>query len=583
MEMKLGLNIFLIVAFFCVPCLSTRTETQTVEDDGTVKTVITDEWAEERTVHHDGRGRGHGDTIIIMTNDNENQVDQIETKSEVTTIEQKTIPVNRLYNDKLADYQYSFDPQEQTTLTQSGFKFDKDIGRIVAKREDFPECTDLVPIYKMSHDTCFCHGLVVHSGNVRQWESWGWKNSGVVGYGVLENGKCGASLHVRHMAINNADCKLVLHIQTTSDTEYNTLPKLGYAVSVAPNFYIWDSNDNFAPPPRLANSVEKKTVQLNRLYNNPQTDYDYSIDREAEAILAQGGRGYNFDKTMGRIVAKREDFPECRDLVPITVMIHDTCTCHGLVVNAGNVRQWEGWTWKDTGVVIGYGVLDKGKCGATAQVRHIGANNADCKLVLHFQTTSDTEYANYLKLGYAASVAPDFYIWGESDIFVPQPRPNAIDQKTTILNRLYNAKLADFDYSIDRQEEAILTQGTRGYKFDGAVGRIVTKKENFPDCPDLVPITKMHHDTCFCHGLVVNEANVRQWVSWTWKDAGVIGYGVLQKGKCGANVQVRHLGANNGDCKLVLHYQTASDTEYNNYLKIGYAVSVAPNFYIWEA
>jgi hypothetical protein len=68
--MKLILNIFLI-AVFILPVSATkpkRTETQSVEDDGTVKTVVTEEWTDQKEF----KGRGRGD-IIVMTNDDNDQ------------------------------------------------------------------------------------------------------------------------------------------------------------------------------------------------------------------------------------------------------------------------------------------------------------------------------------------------------------------------------------------------------------------------------------------------------------------------------------------------------------------------------
>jgi hypothetical protein len=575
--LKLILNIFLVAILSFRFSTCTRTEETTEEADGTIKTVITEEWEEEtRKTYggHDGRGHGHGDTIIIMTNDNENddhQQTQVEPDGPAS-IKHKTGLLNRLYNDKLTDYHYSVDPQEQVTLNNAGYKPDGNLGRVITKREHFPGCPDLVPITRLSHDACTCHGLVVTSAHVRQWITvWAWKDAGIIGYGVLEKGKCGATKAVRHLG-RGSDCN---HFQTSSDTERSTFLTLGYIDHVAPTFYIWDEIDSFTPEPH-SRAIEEKTTQLTRVYNEKKTDYHYSVDQEEQSVL--GRDGYNYDGNMGRVVPKQSDFAECPHLVPINRLSHDVCTCHGLVVTAAHVRQWiTVWAWKHAGI-IGYGVLEKGQCGANVAVRHL-SKVPECS---HVQITNDAEYNQYKRTdstNYIDHVAPTFYVWDSNAHFEAPKCPHA--DKTALLTRLYNEKETDYHYSVTQQEQTTL--GQAGYQFDGNMGRIVTKQTDMPECPDLVPITRLSHAQCTCHGLVVNAANVKQWIDvWAWKDAGVIGYGVLTKGKCGANVAVRHL-SKVAECS---HVQITNDVEYNQYKRADstqYVDHVAPTFYIWEA
>jgi hypothetical protein len=409
--MQLGL-IFLLVAVCSIhQSTCTRTEQQTVEDDGTVRTVITEEWeTEERRGHGRGNGgRGRGDTIIIMTNDDDNQGSQVESdvESHHHGIKPKTVPVNRLYNDKLADFDYVTTADEQDRLTRNGYTFDGNIGRIVAKREDFPECADLMPITK-AYSSCGCHALAATAATMRYLAGGAWQDTGVIGYGVLDKGKCGATTRVRHIHKNNANCNLILHFQTSIDAEYNSYKNLGYVDSSAADFYLWEENDSFTPQPR-PHSIEDKTALLNRLYNDKLADFDYSIDRQQEDILTRASGGYRFDGSLGRIVTKQSDLSDCSALVPLTRM-YSACGCHALAASAASIRYLEGGGWQNKGV-IGFGVLENGKCGATVQVRHMHLVNANCNLILHFQTKSDAEYDYYKKLGYVDSVAPTFYIW----------------------------------------------------------------------------------------------------------------------------------------------------------------------------
>jgi hypothetical protein len=403
--MKLCLNILLIAALFFHISTCKRTEERTVEEDGTIDTVITDEWQEVEERHFDGRGhgRGRGDTIVVMTNDNENDDHKDETEVAATgptSIKDKTVILNRLYSAQLSDYHYSVDPQEQTTLNNAGYKPDGSLGLIVTKREHFPDCPDLVPITRLGHDGYTAHALVVTSANVHLWmTSWGWKNPEVIGYGVLEKGKCGATLAVRHLG----GAPGYTSYQTSSDAERSTLMTLGFADHVAPIFYVWDSTENFIAP-KLPHA--HKTAVLTRLYKEQGTDFHYVNSEEAQATL--GRLSYQFDGTMGRVVTKQTDMPECTDLVPITLLSHGTYTGHGLVVNAANVKQWiNDWGWKDGGV-IGYGVLTKGKCGANVAVRHL------MNPVTNFiHISNDAEYNLYKAdlVKYGDHVAPVFYIW----------------------------------------------------------------------------------------------------------------------------------------------------------------------------
>jgi hypothetical protein len=413
--MKLYLNIFLTIVLFFPSSTCTRTEERTVDEDGTIKTVITDEEWETEERRYNGQGRGRGDTIIVMTNDNENtdQDQHAEVESEIeepppTSIEHNSVPLNRLYSAQLTDYHYSVDPQEQTTLNNVGYKSVVNLGRVFTKREHFPECPDLVPITRLFIEACTSHVLIVTSTTVRTWmKGWGWTNPEILGYGVLEKGKCGATLAVRQLAISG-DCSSSVHI--TSDTERSSFLPRGYTdyEFVAPTFYIWDNTAKFEPPKR---PYTRQTSLLTRLYNDKETDYHYSVAQKEQATLVQAG--FQFDANMGRVVTKRSDMPDCPDLVSITRMNCDApaSTSHVLVVNAANVDQWKTWGCKDDRV-IGYGVSEKGQCGATLPVRLLGVSGDPN---YNFQTTSDGEI-NYYKRPFLVkysdmSQAPIFYIW----------------------------------------------------------------------------------------------------------------------------------------------------------------------------
>jgi len=405
--MELTLNIFLLVAFFCVTCSSTdpkRTETQTTEADGTIKTVITEEWEEEKTIHKGGRGhgrgRGHGDTIVIMTNDNDDVDNHHHDQHDSGSINERTAVLNRLYREKDTDYHYSVDPQEQTSLTNNGYKPDGSLGRIVPKLEDFLECTHLVPIVRISHDVMTSHGLVVTAAVYEFINVYKWKDTGIIGYGVLEKGQCGANLAVRSMW-KSADWSYFF--QSTSDSEYKTYSTLGYSDYGWPTFYIWGEGDNFSPQPRPA-VIEDKTALLTRMYSDKQTDFTYVTSQQEQDILAK--EGYKFDANMGYVAKTQSAFTECT-LVPIVRISHDVMTSHGLVVTAIVNEFINTYKWKDTGI-IGYGVLQKGQCGANLAVRNMW-KSADWSYF--FQTISDPEYKLFSTMGYSNYGWPVFYIW----------------------------------------------------------------------------------------------------------------------------------------------------------------------------
>jgi hypothetical protein len=392
--MKLYLNIFLVVIVCFNFSFCKRTEETTREEDGTIKTVITEEWeTEERRGH--GRGRGRGDTIVIMTNDNENVDNQYDSEeSRPNSVKPKTVQLNRLYDGKTG-YHFSTDQQEQSVLGKAGYKFDASLGSVVIKREDFPECEDLVPVTRVKHASLSpYHTLVVTSALVRWWTGGGWNaDTVVIGYAVLEKGKCGATAQVRQLIKDS-------YIQTTNDDEYKNYKSAGFGDGGAPIFYVWGESDNFVTP-QISQAIKDKTAVLTRL--NKEIDYHYSVDQKEKSVLEKAG--YKFDGTLGRIVVKQTDFPECGDLVPITRVKNLSQAIHVLVTSTSAVVQW--WItggWNGDTVVIGHAVSEKGKCGATVQVRHLIKDS-------YIQISNNAEYGLYKTSGYGDGGAPVFYIW----------------------------------------------------------------------------------------------------------------------------------------------------------------------------
>jgi hypothetical protein len=401
--MKLYVNIILI-AFSIIPCWATRTETQTVEDDGTVKTIITDEWTEERTF---GRGHGRGDNIVIMTNDNDNGEDQT---SEGTSngqdscnISSKTVPVTRFFNGK--SYTYSIDKQKETTLANSGYKKDGPMGRIVAQRSDFPDCHDLVPITQVTHSREGYNMLLANTGRVYSFEISTWPETAVIGYGVLEKGKCGATVPARQ--INKANTEF-LHI-TDAEGEFDAYKSMGYEPQVdgAQYFYVWGENVHFCP---LSRPIEKKTALLNRLYNTKLSDFEFTTNPKVEEILTKPGSGFRFDGTLGRVVINPSDLPESKDLVPITKLFRSSSTDHVLLVDQATTDAWVKAGWTNAGV-IGYGVLEKDKCGATREVRHAFMDIPYYKAMLRYQTTILSQYEPLVNNNFVDGGTKKFYIW----------------------------------------------------------------------------------------------------------------------------------------------------------------------------
>jgi hypothetical protein len=402
--MKLILNIFLIAVLCFYFSTSKRTEETTQEDDGTIKTVITDEWENEER-RGNGRGRGRGDTIVVMTNDNENTVHQnTEVDSEVAetrliSIKDISSPLLRFHHASNTDYYYSANPKEQETLENVFYKNDANFGQVITKREDFPECFDLVPLTRSGAESALIHSLIATT--VCTW----WKHMGVIGYGVLEKGQCGATIAVRQLSKSNCSpCVL----STNSDTEHNNHIALGYTSGGpveqnAPTFYIWDTAAQFEPSTNL---LASKTALLTRFHNATKTDWHYSAAQKEQATLGQAG--YTFDGDMGRVVMKQTDMSSCSDLVPITRLSNAQVAAHALIVTASDVAKWKNDGWKVDGV-IGYGVLEKGRCGATLAVRQLGVVWGDRKD--YFQTSKDVEYNIWKKKTYVDGTAQVFYIW----------------------------------------------------------------------------------------------------------------------------------------------------------------------------
>jgi len=149
-----------------------------------------------------------------------------------------------------------------------------------------------------------------------------------------------------------------------------------------------------------------------------------------------------------------------------------------------------------------------------------------------------------------------------------------------ILNRMYSAKQTDYLYTIDRYEEKLIAGGCHGYKTDQTMGRIMQLPEDDPDCRAAVPIYKLTHVVHSTHALVVGLNTVRMYQGWTWTLEGIIGYGVLQYGQCGATVPVRSLLMPHDDYSQGKHLQTTNQTELS---LPGTVEGSAPTFYIWKA
>jgi hypothetical protein len=411
--MKLYLNIILI-AFFSIPCLGTQTKTETVEEDGTIKTVITDEWTEERPVR--GRGHGRGDTIVVMTNDDDNVEPQT---SEGTSKGQdscgttsKTVPLKRFFNGGNL-YSYSTDQQKETTLTNAGYKFDSSMGRVVPQRSDFPECHDLVPIAGMT----MTYGNAGHNillTNAGQGYLYGynsaWSETGVIGYAVPEKGKCGATIPVRHV-FKATGATEWLQI-TDADGEIEAYKNMDYIdtkyedTSVIQDFYVWDENAHFCPQPR---PIEKKTALVTRLFNSILTDVEYVTSSKMEDLLTKPSVGYRFDGSLGRVVLKPSDLPECKDLVAIIKMFHSTNKDHALLVDQAMADSWVKAGWTNVGV-IGYGVLEKDKCGATVEIRHTFLQTATPSRNLFYGSIL-SQYKSMTRHGTPDGGTKNFYIW----------------------------------------------------------------------------------------------------------------------------------------------------------------------------
>jgi len=152
--------------------------------------------------------------------------------------------------------------------------------------------------------------------------------------------------------------------------------------------------------------------------------------------------------------------------------------------------------------------------------------------------------------------------------------------KYAILNRMYSAKQTDYLYTIDRYEEKLIAGGCHGYKTDQTMGRIMQLPEDDPDCRAAVPIYKLTHVVHSTHALVVGLNTVRMYQGWTWTLEGIIGYGVLQYGQCGATVPVRSLLMPHDDYSQGKHLQTTNKTELS---LPGTVEGSAPTFYIWKA
>jgi len=163
----------------------------------------------------------------------------------------------------------------------------------------------------------------------------------------------------------------------------------------------------------------KKLTVLNRLFNAKATDYIFTVDRLEEQIA--GDAGYALDATLGRVALRYQDMPDCPLLMPIYKLSQPISTNHILMVSEELVTEWyiklitsnQGKSnWQYIGV-IGFGVLNKNECGATAQVRHFSNEIADVnsQSMTHILTTNDTEAADLPTRGIKRSNLPSFYIW----------------------------------------------------------------------------------------------------------------------------------------------------------------------------
>jgi hypothetical protein len=252
-------------------------------------------------------------------------------------------------------------------------------------------------------------------------------------------------------------------------------------------------------------------------------------------------------------------------------LTYDPTSTHGLIVPSALTENWIAIGRKSQSQdIIGYCVLEKGVCGANLAIRHL-ANKE-----VQVQTSSDAEYNNFKIDGFSSipqKTAPTFYLWGESDqLTAPQHSP--VENKTTVLTRSW--KLTAYHYATNQQEREVHDKAS--YEYDGTMGRIVAKKSDMPDCPDLAPITRLVHPHMM-HWLTVDAAFVSKMTTTEngLLDMGIIGYGVSTKGKCGATVPVRHMYFK------ATTLQVTNAAEYAIYKEYGGGDYAAPTFYIWEA
>jgi len=317
---------------------------------------------------------------------------------------------------------------------------------------------------------------------------------------------------------------------------------------------------------------------VNRLFSADKADYIYSTDRYLDDLLKVAT--YKDVTTIGGMPLVKEDMPGCSSLTPIYGLTNEDCSLHVLLTSVDAVHQWTSNLGFTNEGIFGYAVLKQGDCGATQHVRLLHSPlQADCSKNTYLQATNDTEYSDFQqKKGYAVdqtySPSGDFYIW-----------PAPIELPSLI--RVYSADRADFIYTVDKYQVQLL--GEVGYKVDGGLGRLPMMKEDMPNCASLTPIYLITNVPCSLHALVTSMDAVHQWVSQLgWTEEGILGFGVLKQGDCGAtrHVQLVHTTPLNSDCSKNTYFQTSNATEYSSYQGKGYAVdptySPQGDFYIWE-
>jgi len=183
-----------------------------------------------------------------------------------------------------------------------------------------------------------------------------------------------------------------------------------------------------------------------------------------------------------------------------------------------------------------------------------------------------------------------------SNVDTAQWNPNSGGDSTqstkqlTTLNRLFSPKAIDHMFTVDRLEEQIASDA--GYVQDAVLGKIALRYKDLPGCPFLTPIYKLSQPISTNHLLMVTMDSVNAFIanpnSSHWQFEGIIGYGVLHQGECGATAKVRHyefVNEERQDSSTNVHMMVTNDTEateLSTRLIMKMTRSPLSAFYIWE-